>query len=178
MPVKTIVLEGVDCSGKSSICSELIKSLDAKQFHFAFPKGNTVEEKYGFQFGQFDMLFEMINIMDGSLILDRAWAGEYVYGPKYRDRFPDYLRGLEEHWQSLPIALVYVECKPEIVHQRHLDRGEEAPRVKDIDLLQSRFSVFCKHSPFYLRTVRTDLGSSPRDIADSILNQIKEENRW
>ena len=182
MPANTIVCEGVDCSGKSSICEELNRMLKGKQFHFAFPRGANADQKYGFQWGQFDMLFEMINLMeDGTwLVLDRAWVGEYVYGPLYRGKNPEYLLDLEKKWKTVNpnVALFHVQCDPNVVAKRHAARGEEVPSVEDIAATQDGFSKFCKQSPFYRGSVRTDAGDSPEKIALGMINVIINLDDW
>jgi len=108
------VIEGLDGSGKSSLIKQLSKLTGYNIHHFDKPKGNNNFDKYYYQQGQFEMMFDLLNkVKDPSIILDRSHIGEYIYGPEFRDLYPDYLSDLEKRNKHLNICVIYLQCEYE-----------------------------------------------------------------
>jgi len=176
----SIIVEGLDCTGKSTIIKTLMSMISTlKYYHFEFPQGNRDIEKYGFQYGQFDMMFKFIEMTQGQshFIFDRAHIGEYVWGPKYRNMFPSYMPTLEETYKDLPIVLVHVKCASNIIQQRFQEReNETTPYLPYIDKYSKLFEIFCNRSPFKTITVDTTNLITIPDIngrIEHLIHQIK-----
>jgi thymidylate kinase len=140
-----IVLEGIGGSGKTTI-SNFIQSYYTEQNqkfvvqHFRYPFGESDIEKYGYQHGQFRLLFEMIekfNSQNVAVILDRSWIGEYVWGDIYRHLNPVYLEALENDYSHLNNVILNVYANPSIVLRRLLERkpniAEDDPYFNQYD---------------------------------------------
>jgi len=155
-------VEGQDCAGKSTFIKHLINALTRQnQFsdhrpvyhHFEFPHGNTNEERYGFQRGQFQLMFDFIRAGHDRVqyVFDRAHIGEYIWSPIYRKRAPEYLRKLEEENSDLPIVLIHVHAHHKVIKARFDEReDEQTPSSDYIINLGQQFQTECEKSPFPL----------------------------
>jgi len=153
--MNTTFVEGMDCSGKTTLINGLLGDNDLTH-HFMFPAGTSDDEKYFFQYGQFEAMFRNLDYLHRSgfehnFIFDRSHIGEYVWGPHYRNKFPIYLSSLEhafykKYWDSTGIVLLI--CSDEsIIKYRFEQRGEPMP--KDWMKLQDMFiEAVEKISPF------------------------------
>jgi len=157
------IIEGQDCTGKSTIISKLLAKLARREFpasyhHFMHPKGDTNEAKYAYQHGQFQLMFDMVRASLGNTrwVFDRAHIGEYVWGPKYRGLWPQYMYELEDANTDLPLVLVLIKCDPEIIVKRFKNRpNEEPPTTAEIRMLRTLFQTFCDMSPLPLYIIDT-----------------------
>jgi len=177
----SIIVEAPDAAGKSTIIKHLQEKLNNIIYHhFEFPFGKTNEERYGFQFGQFDLMFKMIEKAQKKtrFIFDRAHIGEYIYGVKYRNKFPEYLPILEAAYSKLPIIILRVYCDPDVILERFKQRpNEKPPTKKEIITLQEEFRIYCDRSPFRTISIDTTDLKLSEDIStavDIIINTIKE----
>lgn len=140
-----IIIEGIGGSGKTTI-SNYIQNVYKKNYqpfivhHFQYPKGEHNIEKYGYQHGQFDLMFDMIkkfNDNNVAVILDRSWLGEYVWSPIYRNLTPVYLESLENDYNSLNNIILNIYANPAIILKRLLERkphiAEDDPYFKQYD---------------------------------------------
>lgn len=133
-----IIIEGIGGSGKTTISNFIQKyySENNQKFvlhHFMYPKGSCNVEKYGYQHGQFELMFEMIhkfNENNISVILDRSWLGEYVWSPIYRNITPAYLDSLENDFNYLHNIILNVYADSSIILKRLLERK---PNINDDD---------------------------------------------
>ncbi len=154
------IVEGLDATGKSTFIKKLIKELSVQnQFsdhrpiyhHFEFPLGDTNEEKYGYQHGQFQLMFDFIRASHDRIqyVFDRAHIGEYIWSPIYRERTPEYLRKLEEDNSDLPIVILHVHADPEVIKARFDKREDEkTPSLEYIKEYSEKFRIECEKSPF------------------------------
>lgn len=154
------IIEGCDGTGKSTLIEYLIKELSVQTrwtnhtpiyHHFEFPLGDTNEERYGFQRGQFQLMFDFIRASHDKVqyVFDRAHIGEYIWSPIYREKTPEYLRKLEEDNSDLPIVIIYVTASPGIIHARLKEReNEDTPSLEYITNLNEQFKIECEKSPF------------------------------
>ena len=161
---KTVFVEGMDCVGKSTLIENILNERDLTH-HFEFPLGATDNEKYYFQYGQFEAMFRNlkyltdITFMDffsppdisTKFVFDRSHIGEYVWGPYYRKKFPIYLPKLEHmHYQycgdCVTNVLMICSDEKEII-KRFAERDEDIP--EDWMKLQDMFIEAVENiSPF------------------------------
>jgi len=133
-----IIIEGIGGSGKTTISNFIqnVYTANNQKFivhHFQYPKGESNFEKFGYQHGQFDLMFEMIkhfNANNIAVILDRSWLGEYVWSPIYRSLTPVYLESLENDYNSLNNIILNIYANPSTILERLLERK---PHIADDD---------------------------------------------
>ena len=178
----SLIVEGLDCAGKSTIIRHIMSKIETlNYYHYEFPIGNNAAEKYGFQHGQFDMMFKFIEMTQGQshFIFDRAHIGEYIWGPKYRQLFPTYMPELEDKYKHLPIVLVRVYCDPELTYKRFEERtNEKTPDIDYIKKYTKQFELYCNRSPFRCIGLDTTNLTDPVMIStavDHLITTIKEE---
>jgi len=174
----SIIVEGLDCTGKSTIIKHIQNEIPRlKYYHFEFPQGNTDIEKYAFQWGQFDMMFKFIELTNGStqFIFDRAHIGEYIWGPKYRKMFPDYMPMIEDKYKNLPIVLLHVHAHHSKIYQRFEQREDEkTPGIMYIKEYLNKFRLFCERSPFYTISLNTTDLETPDQISAAVKDVVRQ----
>jgi deoxyadenosine/deoxycytidine kinase len=74
----TIILEGPEAAGKSTLAKRMSSMYGYEVVHFSYPKTD-LEKK-----NMFDMYQELVYANNG-VIIDRCWYSEMVYGPIVRD---------------------------------------------------------------------------------------------
>mgnify|MGYP000252002066 CR=1 FL=1 len=176
------VIEGVDCSGKSTIIQGIKKrlnnGLDTEVIHSTFPQGETLEEKYEFQVKYFTDLINMLiaNQHKKNFILDRAWIPEKFYSPMYRNREAEYIDNLEQRLidNVTPnlIRNVLVEAPVEDIEYRfNTYRGEDdpCPPREDIVELIGLFRKATSSALSHYITAHNDNSTDVELIIDSIM---------
>ena len=162
----SLIFEGLDGTGKSSLCQKIFSVYPHFLYHhFAFPMGEDNTEKYGFQRGQFSLLFDlMIENYNTKWLLDRAHIGEHVWSPKYRNRTPTYLDFLEKKVivnKKCKVLLVNVICDSEVAIARVEKRNAEGQQVEKVMTvsehrdLQNLMTEYCQKSFFNTLTIDT-----------------------
>lgn len=168
-----IIIEGENKTGKSTLVRELCK-LDPTlcYHHFGFPQGDSNDEKYGYQRGQFELMFKFLEEMKHTntrFIFDRSHIGEYWWSNKYRNRDPLYLFGLEKLHSALPIRIVNVICDPATIQDRMISHGEIAPNIDEITLNQVKIYEACQLSIYPKSMINT----TNKSIEDSLAHLIQ-----
>jgi thymidylate kinase len=134
----SLIIEGMDGTGKTSLCKEILNRDNNFSFHhFSFPIGDSLEEKFGYQRGQFSLLFDMLLANPNhKWVLDRAHIGEWLWSPKYRNRTPDYLKCIEANYfnncSASKIIVVNVMCDPKVAIERINNRNKEGKQVEKV----------------------------------------------
>ena len=172
-----IVLEGMKGTGKSTLLDNLKKDLSDNTLthHFDLPRGNINEQKYYFQQGQFEMMFDVLDKLDklgcvDNIILDRSHIGEYVWGPFYRDLFPVYLPNLELEYLHLNIKVFLLVGNKDIIKQRwENSRDTEFP--EHFDTVQEMFINAMDYTPFDVITIDSTI-LTPEEMSKKVLNSL------
>lgn len=91
MNKKLIIIEGTDNVGKDTVIAQLLdRYKDAKVYHCEKPKSKDDIEAAKEQHNSFLKLAkENVSSDDTTIIHNRSWYGEYVYGVKYRNNDKD-----------------------------------------------------------------------------------------
>jgi thymidylate kinase len=124
--MKLLAIEGCDRVGKDLLINEIIKRYsNTVKRHWAFPKGNSNEEKTQYQKDTFLREFELhkyLNVRienDSLMIWNRSHIGEMVYGSLYRDSKPEeWVMNLEKDFSfhtDKSIYLVYLYADAEFI---------------------------------------------------------------
>ena len=87
MSKKLIIIEGTDNVGKDTVINQLLdRYKDAKVYHCEKPKSKDAKEAAKEQYNSFlSLAKENSTSKDTTIIHNRSWYGEYVYGVKYRN---------------------------------------------------------------------------------------------
>ena len=87
MNKKLIILEGTDNVGKDTVINQLLdRYKDAKVYHCEKPKSKDAKEAAKEQYESFlSLAKETSESNDTTIIHNRSWYGEYVYGVNYRN---------------------------------------------------------------------------------------------
>ena len=87
MNKKLIIIEGTDNVGKDTVINQLLdRYKDAKVYHCEKPKSKDAKEAAKEQYNSFLSLTKENSVSkDTTIIHNRSWYGEYVYGVKYRN---------------------------------------------------------------------------------------------
>lgn len=87
MSKKLIIIEGTDNVGKDTVINQLLdRYKDAKVYHCEKPKSKDAKEAAKEQYNSFLSLAKENSVSkDTTIIHNRSWYGEYVYGVKYRN---------------------------------------------------------------------------------------------
>jgi hypothetical protein len=123
MMPKLIIVEGPDCSGKSTLTKFLAQQLNAIRWHMTWTPRLT-EGMQDYQMNALENAEWIVKHTDQVLILDRHWPSERVYAPIFRPEVAhkfdhqalrDKIRGL---------GGIYVFCaRPDVIdaHMRNQD---------------------------------------------------------
>lgn len=139
-----IIIEGVDGTGKTTVCDELKKLSAAKVMHAAQPKGDYVQE-----------YIEPLNgyvpvgaYPDGDrtqpthVICDRWHWGELIYGPLYRGGSildDDAWVHVNQYLNALGAIIVYLRNDKQTILSRWEQRGEDFAKAEHLDWLMSAY---------------------------------------
>lgn len=86
MKGKIIVLEGPDCSGKSTLANNLISKINGIYIHNTYYKGMDVPYEH---LHRFDIALQLSK-QGINCFIDRMWLSELVYSKIYRDSKTEY----------------------------------------------------------------------------------------
>lgn len=167
----SLVIEGCDCSGKTTLINNIIKNSDKdfKVFHFQRPPEHMAESQIR-EF-QKQMFFVHSNylIHDTDIIFDRYHIGELVYGKLYRKYDIDYIIELEKLIKEHCI-LVCVHCSREEINKRFDGKG--MPRY-DLEKVNKLFIKHCKESK--LRKIFIDTSNkSPQQSFEELKLKLQD----
>lgn len=172
-----IIVEGENGVGKTTIIKALKKLIPSLHYyHFMFPKGSTDLEKYHYQKGQFNLMFDLLRASSNNWIFDRSHIGEYVYGPIHRNMSPKYMPKLESDNSDLSIVIINVICDPKIVRKRFEDTrpNEKIPTIKLLENNQKAFQLSINKSPF--KSITIDTTNIQTKEINNILNKLTRQD--
>lgn len=116
-----IIVEGPDGSGKTTLAEKIAKQTGYALLHRSQPKSE--EEKAR-------MMDEYLQVIKSgkSVVMDRCWYSEMVYGPIMRDAtcitYPE-MYVLERMLCRKGALIIYCTDKPEVLWKRCQTRGED-----------------------------------------------------
>jgi len=141
-----LIVSGVNCAGKTSLCHKLIDYFEGlKTQHFSNPKD--MED------GR-NQYFSFLDNMDknSDYLLDRFHEGEWIYAPIYRGYTAEYLLELENKMYGLDYIpfFIYVHAAPSDVRRRIARRGEDFMRPEHLGIEKENFEKFMhiQHLPY------------------------------
>ena len=181
-----IIVEGVDNCGKDFVISELKKRFvkgTITEMHCTRPQGKTPEEQARFQDKEFMRIAKMILNADtenNTVILNRSWLGEYVYGQLYRGRDAYSIKKmiatvestLCSVWDSTYVICLLPDC-PEFIVKHDDNKSLSDNNIKKIAEEIDLFDQATLLSSFKSKVITVSKNDSYRDIND-IMQDITE----
>lgn len=135
----TVVIEGCDGAGKTSLSRAIAARFGAVRIHSTLTPAGT------------DLVTAYTNLLmtPGRLVLDRCFLSEAIYGPVYRNhsRLSDVqLLDLVAKVVHRNGVFVHLTATPADLRQRLVDRGDtDPPSISELSLLDVRYSeLFAK----------------------------------
>lgn len=159
-----IITGGIDCSGKSTICSKLSKLLDCEVNHFDKPK-NLIDGK-----NQYFSFLKSINNNENT-ICDRFHDGEHVYAPIYRGYESNYLHEIEIELKKMPYLFIHTTASIETIIERINKRGEDFIKEEHYQLIMDLYYKFLEKQSMPYVTINTD-DSNVSKYIETILTAI------
>ncbi len=193
MNTMNLIVEGPTRVGKGSLIAELTRLsriecgvfiragmfADAFTHHFGFPPPEGDDhDKMFYQRGAFDTAMDWIcglNRVNISVLLDRCWIGERIFGPMYRGYHPDpRLRSIENEKipQMAPTYMVRLRCSYDCVVERHARSMDVRPLLSRHawDRLcsdyEQAYEMSYIQSPYVLDLDTSN--ASPTELAESV----------
>ena len=130
-----IILEGCDCTGKSTLAKQICEINNQYQvLHTGPPPGHLslgalplYQKKKAYEFVEFCRTHDFV-------VFDRGLFGEAVYGPIVRDTpYPSYLRHLERKLPEFRILLVVLWAEPKEILKRFDGKFIKPDQIKEIN---------------------------------------------
>jgi len=119
------VVEGPDCSGKTTLAKYITCALNGTYHHMSgSPAYHTLMQKY--HFDKFDDIeWNIRNVSLSVHVLDRSWPSEIVYGREFRPHFVGAFdwQVLDERMKHLDVA--YIFCMDDQVVERHEEQKDQ-----------------------------------------------------
>lgn len=117
---RVIIVEGLDRCGKDTIIKHIEKKVGSSiVIHCVAPQGRTNEEKLRWQKMKFEHDLKMVNttqLKNMTVIFNRSYIGEAVYGPIYRGTDSDWIYELEEKYVDLENScLILLTADPKFI---------------------------------------------------------------
>lgn len=175
----SLIIEGPDNVGKSTLITNLIKHFHKSvvhQLHYSALKFTTTEDTFARSFQMYYDMFEMMS--SNQFIIDRSHIGEFVYGPKYRQYNDDHIKALsdlEEH-SSLFInrvnntVIIYLYDDPESLVKRD-DGLSISNKIEDILEEITLFSDAISKSN--LNSTFIKVSETPEETFSNVLKQLE-----
>lgn len=121
---KLIVIEGPDCTGKTTLATHLARELGFKYAKFSNPVSRESAHR---------AYVDWLKAKQPNTVLDRSWLGEFAYGPLFRKYPVDYMDELEELIAANYDILYILSVPTREWAAKHSDnRGEPPYRNNDI----------------------------------------------
>jgi len=145
-----LILEGIDCAGKTWMAERLLKELPNT---YLIKHGNRPTEDtpaasftlYKNYKAMLDTYQFAIKPAGGTLILDRFYMSELVYGPITRRcnlLTPDYEKELEGRIKEFPHLYVEITASRDQIIERMKTRGEFYLKVEHLDSIMEEYAEF------------------------------------
>jgi len=180
-----IILEGPDCSGKSTLAIELCHYLKAHYIHSSYTPGMNVME---YHTNRVDEALEYLQ--DGPVVIDRLYPSEMVYGRFFRgniydepstDEHPWGTKYLKHHNRLEAANAVHIYCIPskltEAIERYATNIDKDHPYTisewEEIYMLYNLLYVHVETTHPNTRVLHYDIDTDGKDINKFIrtLNQ-------
>lgn len=181
-----IILEGVDCSGKTWVAAQLLKKIRTGSFlikHGTKPLDNSTEEQQKL-IASYQTLLLMYNLVvapsHGYFIIDRYYPSELAYSlvkRRYEAFDIPFYDTLEAKIVALPHLLIYVETAPTIITKRMFNRGDDYVTLEEIPKIAERYRRFLETTKLNHLTFNNIPGETDKEFRFILetIERIKNE---
>lgn len=162
-----IFIEGIDKAGKSTLAKHLSNAFNLPIVHLSKPKTDDSYTEY----------LELIKEINGPIIFDRTFLGEYVYANLWRggckitfDQFRDLEDKLLKRCCSelaLPTFFIYASAPAEIIKERCIIEKEDLLKQEQIDTCFKLYSEIMQDTSIEFIQYDSSL-KKPMDIEEQI----------
>ena len=180
--MKTIIIEGMDNTGKNTIIQKLMEKYSVvKIIHSGKPKSKKNEEAQIEQQQTFNNYAnEVLNEskMTEAFIFNRAWYGEYVYGCIYRDANPymvlQMITDIENKLDNNETYLITLIAD----NAQFLVKNDDGLSLSNVDLMKlgaekERFIKVHNHSKLKKKLITVNDGENFRPL-EEIFSEIED----
>ena len=131
-----IIISGCDRVGKTTLCNNLQKQLNAQYTHFSVPEN---------QDSAFNEYKDFIDQIDNNKIylIDRFYECECIYAPIFRGynniqvkQFDNILR------KKTKVLFIYIKADLDIIKQRMNDIGDDYVNLENIDDIYCQYQIY------------------------------------
>ena len=188
MSPNLILLEGPDCSGKTTLAHALCKELQAHYIHSSYTEGM---DMLAYHKKQIDTAIEYLQ--DGPVVLDRLHPSEMVYGQVFRNNVfgeqitcenPWGTKYLELHNDLHAAGAVHIYCIPSKLNdslERYAQNIDEdhpfgASKWKEIYMLYNSLYIHMYTSHPSTPLFHYDIDTHGKDTSSFIRNFIRNLN--
>lgn len=122
-----VIIEGPDCTGKTTLARYLAERLNGWMFHATAQK-NLVIAMDDYQANILDNVDTQLHELNRSVILDRHWPSEVVYGAVFRPGNPNTFSPSRHETRCRAWKAIYVMCdRADVVDAHAEDMDEDHP---------------------------------------------------
>lgn len=171
MKLKRIILEGNECSGKSSLAKKLSEKLG-----WEIVKGSNFESATGTNEELYDFLEKPLD-MD-NVIIDRTFFSNMVYAtlyPKYtiitNEQYSELQDRLLEQDKNNESIVLYLYTDIETLKERLIDRGDEYIREDKLKDINDMYELLWENAKVEPYGIDTSIFSSD-DAVDLVMNLL------
>lgn len=164
-----IIIEGVDCSGKSTLVDKLVEQLGVDNttvLHKGPPTHSNAIEEY---------IWPLSGYFPGSskhIICDRWHIGEMIYPLIFKRKgimSPQQFTTIDDVISQLGGFIVYLEPDLDILYKRFAERGDES--MTSSTLFKS-YVAFCMFMTDMYKRSDPRIVTHTRDITDGLVNFV------
>lgn len=151
MKHKLIILEGPDGSGKTTLARQLAERLSAVSLHLTCTKA-LVGGLRDYQLHVMRDVAENLRL-GHTVVLDRSWISEAVYGPVMRPKGPSYVAEIKTITESLnPFYIFCVRKDNEAWHAENKDKAHPYTKRQFRKILRGYQEAYEElHGDFFFR---------------------------
>lgn len=157
-----IVIEGLDGVGKTTLVDYFV-NMGMRKYHFDYDAKNI---------DLFTKYMKVLNDETDTLVFDRSFISEMVYGPILRDNCKlslDQYTSLLQEYKKHGTVIIYLTCPKDILLSRRVDDLKDYEIIdKYYASLNSKYDEIMEYSKDYIDVLQFDSHAmSKEDIQDN-----------
>ena len=162
-----IIIEGIDGTGKTTLAEELTK-LGYEKYHLSYEEKS--EEGY----------LRILQKDTHSLVLDRSFISELVYGPILRNFSRincKQTKNIISQYQKATTRIIYLKSSKESLQERRKKDAEDIEMInKYYEALDSRYDRVIKIMRQYYPVIEIDTSKHNMEAVMKMLESFIQEN--
>ena len=140
-----IIIEGPDCSGKSTLAQGLhFRQSNHKYVHNSLFHGQHVQRNISGKITQFsnNLFHSHLDLLrlNENIIIDRHWPSELVYGHIFRNKFEYDVKKMRRHAKIY--RPIYIGCLPS--YKTVLKKFEERKETEDFSTVDRVYHMYAR----------------------------------